>query len=98
MRIHRRIWMTTLVLALTAGLVISALRLNRDAATASSDLDLAAVLGDLDSAGYARAEHVRAFQFPRDHGAHPAYRTEWWYFTGNLYTPAHRRFGYELAL
>ena len=24
------------------------------------------------------------FRFPRDHGAHPAYRTEWWYFTGWL--------------
>lgn len=23
-----------------------------------------------------------AVQFPRDHGAHPAYRTEWWYVTG----------------
>lgn len=22
--------------------------------------------------------------FPRDHGAHPAYRTEWWYLTGAL--------------
>jgi predicted secreted hydrolase len=87
-----------LVLALAAGLVISVLHLNRDAATSSPELDLAAVLGNQDTAGYARAEQVRAFQFPRDHGAHPAYRTEWWYFTGNLYTPAQRRFGYELAL
>lgn len=23
-----------------------------------------------------------ALQFPRDHGAHPAFRTEWWYLTG----------------
>lgn len=23
-------------------------------------------------------------QFPRDHGAHPAFRTEWWYITGQL--------------
>ena len=23
-------------------------------------------------------------QFPRDHGAHPDYRTEWWYITGWL--------------
>jgi len=90
--------MTTLVLALATGLVISALHLNRDAATSSPDLDPAAVLGDQDIAGYARAEHVREFHFPRDHGAHPNYRTEWWYFTGNLYTPARRRFGYELAL
>jgi predicted secreted hydrolase len=24
------------------------------------------------------------FEFPRDHGAHPDYRTEWWYLTGWL--------------
>jgi predicted secreted hydrolase len=26
----------------------------------------------------------RAFSFPADHGAHPDYRTEWWYVTGWL--------------
>ncbi len=26
----------------------------------------------------------RAFSFPRDHGAHPEHRTEWWYVTGWL--------------
>ena len=26
-----------------------------------------------------------AFSFPRDHGAHPSYETEWWYYTGQLY-------------
>lgn len=25
-----------------------------------------------------------AFSFPRDHGAHPEFRTEWWYYTGHL--------------
>src|SRR5947207_12674925 len=24
----------------------------------------------------------RALEFPRDHGAHPDFRTEWWYVTG----------------
>jgi predicted secreted hydrolase len=35
--------------------------------------------------------------FPRDHGAHPEFRTEWWYFTGNLRDPAEKRFGYQLT-
>ena len=26
----------------------------------------------------------RVFQFPRDHGAHPEYKTEWWYYVGHL--------------
>ena len=32
----------------------------------------------------------RALVFPRDHGAHPEYRTEWWYATGWLETPGGR--------
>jgi predicted secreted hydrolase len=37
------------------------------------------------------------FQFPRDHASHPAYQSEWWYYTGHLRTAAGRRFGYELT-
>ncbi|HYM48274.1 MAG TPA: carotenoid 1,2-hydratase, partial [Burkholderiaceae bacterium] len=29
----------------------------------------------------------RPLAFPRDHGAHPEYRTEWWYLTGWLDSP-----------
>jgi predicted secreted hydrolase len=37
--------------------------------------------------------------FPRDHGAHPNFKTEWWYFTGNLHdTQQGRHFGYQLTL
>jgi len=35
--------------------------------------------------------------FPKDHGSHPAFRTEWWYFTGNLMDPSKKRFGYQLT-
>jgi predicted secreted hydrolase len=38
------------------------------------------------------------WSFPRDHGAHLPFKTEWWYFTGNLRDPAGRRFGYQLTL
>jgi predicted secreted hydrolase len=37
------------------------------------------------------------FEFPRDHFNHPDFRTEWWYYTGNLRTPEERRFGFELT-
>ena len=37
------------------------------------------------------------FEFPRDHFSHPCFRTEWWYFTGNLTDPNGRRFGFELT-
>ncbi len=39
----------------------------------------------------------RTWSFPRDHGAHPEFRTEWWYFTGNLRDGAGNRYGYQLT-
>jgi predicted secreted hydrolase len=36
--------------------------------------------------------------FPDDHDAHPGYRTEWWYYTGNLTRAADGRlFGFQLT-
>jgi predicted secreted hydrolase len=37
------------------------------------------------------------YAFPRDHGAHEDYRTEWWYYTGQLTAKNGRLFGYELT-
>ncbi|HTV73549.1 MAG TPA: carotenoid 1,2-hydratase, partial [Candidatus Acidoferrales bacterium] len=49
----------------------------------------------IDGFAYARAPY--RFVFPRDHAAHPAYRTEWWYYTGHVRAKDGRRFGYELT-
>jgi predicted secreted hydrolase len=37
------------------------------------------------------------FQFPRDHFDHPEFRTEWWYYTGNLHARDGHRYGFELV-
>lgn len=37
------------------------------------------------------------FQFPRDHGSHDEYRTEWWYFTGHLRSANGHRYGFEVT-
>jgi predicted secreted hydrolase len=37
------------------------------------------------------------YDFPRDHGSHPTYRTEWWYYTGHLHSKNGRSFGFELT-
>ena len=50
-----------------------------------------------EAGGYAQVLSPRPFQFPEDHGSHPEYRTEWWYFTGNLTGPDSRHFGFELT-
>jgi predicted secreted hydrolase len=39
----------------------------------------------------------RAFAFPTDHGAHPAFRTEWWYVTGWLRTKAGKDLGFQVT-
>ena len=36
-------------------------------------------------------------EFPRDHGGHPDFRTEWWYYTGNLHSDSGERFGFQLT-
>ena len=46
---------------------------------------------------FARALEPMTFQFPRDHGAHPEYQIEWWYYTGNLHTDDGKAFGYQLT-
>ncbi|MCC6953330.1 MAG: carotenoid 1,2-hydratase, partial [Deltaproteobacteria bacterium] len=47
--------------------------------------------------GFRLATGAHSLTFPRDHGAHPDYRTEWWYFTGHLQTAEQRTFGFELT-
>ncbi|WP_425198319.1 lipocalin-like domain-containing protein [Polaromonas sp.] len=39
---------------------------------------------------------ARALQFPRDFGAHPDFRTEWWYITGHA-SSGSREFGFQLT-
>ncbi len=43
------------------------------------------------------AEPGYRFIFPRDHGPHEDFRTEWWYFTGQVADRDGRRFGYQLT-
>lgn len=50
-----------------------------------------------DTKGFTRATSVREFEFPLDHGSHPDYRNEWWYFSGNLLGENGRHFGFELT-
>ena len=51
-----------------------------------------------DISGFARAIDPWDWQFPLDHGAHPAFQTEWWYYTGNLATADGRRFGFQFTI
>src|SRR3954471_1220454 len=48
-------------------------------------------------ADWKKAEPGWKYEFPRDHHAHRDFKTEWWYFTGNLFDDSGHRFGYELT-
>ena len=58
---------------------------------------VAALSGEVDAA-FARAYTPIAFEFPRDHGAHPEYQTEWWYYTGNLADEQGNAYGYQFTI
>jgi predicted secreted hydrolase len=47
--------------------------------------------------GFSRAFEPIDFTFPRDHGPHLDYQTEWWYYTGNLTTAAGDQAAYQLT-
>lgn len=61
-------------------------------------IDISAVLsGKEKNKGFKRAVRPIQFSFPKDHGTHPDYQTEWWYFTGNLKDEENNNFGYQLT-
>ena len=47
---------------------------------------------------FEQALDVRRFEFPRDHGPHLGFQTEWWYFTGNLTSRENERFGFQFTI
>jgi len=58
----------------------------------------AAAAGDIPAgASFRPAQEGYRYEFPRDHGSHDIFRTEWWYYTGHLETAEGRRFGFELT-
>ena len=63
----------------------------------SSSLFFAVFLAANALADWKIAEPGWHYEFPRDHRAHREFKTEWWYFTGNLFDNEGRRFGYELT-
>lgn len=51
-----------------------------------------------DTSGFARVTDPNGMSFPEAFGAHSDYRTEWWYYTGNVQTESGRAFGYQFTL
>jgi predicted secreted hydrolase len=71
---------------------------NRAAALDPADASrLAALRASSLPQGFELVTAPKPFEFPRDHGPHPAFRHEWWYVTGHLDSPTGEPFGFELT-
>jgi predicted secreted hydrolase len=94
----RLIWQRILVFGLWA-LVLLVAACSPATPTTSPTGQSSAVqsAGGIATAGFARATVARDFVFPLDHGPHPEYAIEWWYYTGNLDSAQGRHFGYQLT-
>ena len=73
------------VMLRTAGLLLAAVLL----AAAGGDARVAPV--------YAPVTAGAPLTFPRDHGAHPAFRTEWWYVTGWVQAGDGKPMGFQVT-
>ena len=84
--------LATVLLVLT----VSACNNDHQADSTVENVSLHTGLGG-DSSGYKRACGPRRFNFPSDHAAHPEYRNEWWYITGNVENRANDKFGFHVT-
>lgn len=50
-----------------------------------------------DNSSYLSVTEPCNLVFPKDHGLHPGYRTEWWYYTGNLDADSGESYGFQLT-
>ncbi len=96
MRWRSRQWVITLTIVapVLAAAVYLVLFQTGDRPASSA---LTEALGGDDLEGYARVTGPRALRFPEDHGPHPDYRNEWWYYTGQLSDEQGREFGFQVT-
>lgn len=94
----RRGILTLVIVAAALSLALIGGSALRGQAQPQFSADVIAALSGGDIEGFARVTGVKAFSFPRDHGAHPEYQTEWWYNTANVQTADGRRFGLKFTI
>jgi predicted secreted hydrolase len=82
----------------TVHAVVLALAFTSGAPAWSAALGLESVLGEAGGAAFARAERIRPFAFPADHGPHERFRSEWWYMTATLHDASDAPFGVQFTV
>lgn len=65
---------------------------------AVSGLRIDTLMGDQGSDAFLKAQAPGSFVFPEDHGAHPGFRSEWWYLTAVLNDNEGNHYGLHYTL
>ena len=87
-----------ITIPILVGLVLSWSLFSEPEPEIEATISAAQALSGGDTEGYTQALGPREFVFPDDHGVHPGFKTEWWYYTGNLFTEEGRQFGYQFTI
>jgi len=74
------------------------MNLKNPSSEVKATISVVEVMSDRNTEGYARAVQPGEFNFPEDHGPHPEFQTEWWYYTGNFQTENGRHFGFQFTI
>ncbi len=86
------------ILAVTLLIAMVLLWQSGEEITTETPLAVSSLLGDADTAGLGLADPSYRPSFPEDHGPHPDFRSEWWYFTGNLNDTDGHPFGFQFTI
>ena len=87
-----------ITIPILVGLVLSWSLFSEPEPEIEATISAAQALSGGDTEGYTQALGPREFVFPDDHGVHPGFKTEWWYYTGNLFSEEGRQFGYQFTI
>ena len=87
-----------ITIPILVGLALSWIFFSEPKVEIEATISAAQALSGSDTEGFTQALAPREFVFPGDHGAHPGFKTEWWYYTGNLFTEEGRQFGYQFTI
>ena len=87
-----------ITIPILVGLALSWILFSEPKAEIEATISAAQALSGSDTEGFTQALAPREFVFPGDHGAHPGFKTEWWYYTGNLFTEEGKQFGYQFTI
>lgn len=67
--------------------------------SAQKDSSVSSILSETNNTTeFERANALRRFKFPDDHFPHRRFRSEWWYFTGNLTGSNKKDYGFDLTI